>query len=73
MERRYHEPPYPGAAIRIPCRHCARLHTLDAARIEITDGRTWQLCESCEEWFLVRWDDAVVLGIVKPVDALDDD
>jgi hypothetical protein len=71
VERRYHEPPYPGAPLTVPCRHCARLNALDAGRIEITDGRTWQRCESCEDWFLVRWEDAVRLGIAKPVDADD--
>ena len=68
MERRYHQPPYPGAPLTIPCRHCAFLNEPDPARVEVTEGRAWQRCASCEEWFLVRWDDAASIGVVKPVD-----
>ena len=68
MERRYHEAPYPGAPITVPCRHCASPNMLDRERIEITNGRSWARCETCEDWFLVRWEDAVALGIAKPVD-----
>jgi hypothetical protein len=71
VERRYHEPPFPGAPITVPCRHCATLNTLDPNRIEISEGRAWQRCTTCDDWYLVRWDDAVALGIVKPVDAID--
>lgn len=71
MERRYHENPYPGAPITVPCRHCFRAQQLEASRIEISQGRAWQKCLACEEWYLVRWDDAIALGVVKPADALD--
>ena len=68
MERRYHEAPYPGAPTTVPCRHCATVNTLDASRIEISQGRAWQRCASCDEWYLVRWEDAAALGLVKPVE-----
>ena len=55
----------------MPCRHCATANVLDADRIEISQGRAWQRCDTCEDWYLVRWEDAVSLGIVKPVDAID--
>lgn len=71
MERRYREPPYPGAPITVPCRHCAYPNVLTKDHIEITDGRAWAKCQTCEDWFLVRWDDAAALGIVKPLDALE--
>lgn len=73
MERRYHEPPRPGAHLVVPCRHCAMPNVLDVNRIEITQGRAWQRCDTCEDWYLVRWDDAVQLGVVKPVDAVEVD
>jgi len=73
VERRYHEPPPAGMHRVVPCRHCATANVLDAARIEISQGRAWQRCDTCEDWYLVRWDDAVTLGIVKPVDAVDVD
>ena len=57
----------------VPCRHCATANVLDVDRIEISQGRAWQRCDTCEDWYLVRWDDAVILGIVKPVDAIDGD
>ena len=71
MERRYHEPPGPGVPIIIPCRHCTTATLLDASRIEISQGRAWQRCDGCEEWYLVRWEDAVALGVAKPADAID--
>lgn len=71
MERRYHEPPIPGAPITVPCRHCASPNALEVSRIEISEGRAWSKCTVCDDWFLVRWDDAVALGMVKPVDAID--
>ena len=71
MERRYQQPPFPGAPLTVPCRHCAMPNRLDANRIEITQGRAWARCETCDDWYLVRWEDAAALGIVKPVDAVD--
>ena len=71
MERRYHEPAFPGAPVAVPCRHCASMNVLDAGRLEIAAGRAWHRCDVCEEWFLVRWDDAVSLGVARPVDAID--
>ena len=47
------------------------MNTLEASRIEITQGRAWQKCLTCDDWYLVRWEDAVALGIVKPVDAVE--
>ena len=73
MERRYHEPPYPGAPLIVPCRHCASANLVVSTRIEITDGRAWAKCDTCDDWYLVRWDDAVSLGIAKPADAIDND
>ena len=71
MERRYHESPGVGVPIMVPCRHCATPHVLDESLIEISQGRAWQRCDVCEDWYLVRWEDAAALGIVKPVDAID--
>ena len=71
MERRYHEPPPPGLPLAIPCRHCAMPNVLDASQMDITQGRAWAKCGTCEDWFLVRWEDAVALGVVKPVDAIE--
>ena len=46
-------------------------NVLNASQIDITQGRAWAKCGTCEDWFLVRWEDAVALGVVKPVDAID--
>jgi hypothetical protein len=71
VERRYHEPPSSGAPLIVPCRHCASANVLDVRRIEISQGRAWQRCDTCEDWYLVRWEDAAALGVVKPVNAVD--
>ena len=71
MERRYHEPPAAGVPIIIPCRHCTAANLLAPDRLDVSQGRAWARCDTCEDWFLVRWDDAAMLGIVKPADAID--
>jgi hypothetical protein len=66
VERRY---PGSHSALPIvtPCRHCAEPQQLEADRVDIHQGRSWYRCIRCEEWFLIRWDDAVALGAAPPV------
>jgi len=66
VERRY---PGSHSALPIvtPCRHCAEPQRLEADRVDIHQGRSWYRCVRCEEWFLIRWDDAVALGAAPPV------
>ena len=71
VERRYHEAPNEGVPLIVPCRHCATPNLLAPDRIEISQGRAWGKCDSCDDWYLVRWEDAVSLGIAKPADAVD--
>jgi hypothetical protein len=68
VERRYHSSDS-DLPIVTPCRHCASPQTLEAARVDIHQGRSWYRCARCDEWFLIRWDDAVALGAAPPIAA----
>jgi hypothetical protein len=57
----------PDRPLRAQCRHCNEYQDLRSQRVEVDEGRVWCRCERCDEWFLIRWDDAVALGVAKPV------
>jgi hypothetical protein len=38
----------------------------DRERVDIVEARIYYRCPRCEAWFLIRWDDAVALGVVPP-------
>ncbi len=66
MDRRQEEVTTP---IVVNCRHCLHHQALYAERMELGRRRAWYRCRSCENWFAVRWDDAVALR-QAPADAL---
>jgi len=37
---------------------------LSPARAEVRDGQAYHRCRACNVWFVIRWDDAVALGVV---------
>lgn len=53
--------------IFVGCRHCWERQSLESDRIEFNAGRAWCRCQRCGQWFLVRWEDAVIVG--APLDA----
>jgi len=66
-ERRY-KPHADGDPIDAVCRSCWAHIQLLAERVEIIESRAWYHCQKCEQSFLIRWDDAVALGAMRPPD-----
>jgi hypothetical protein len=64
-ERRY-KPHADGDPIDAVCRSCWVHIPLLPERVEIIEGRALYHCQKCEQSFLIRWDDAVALGAMKP-------
>jgi hypothetical protein len=40
---------------------------LSANRVEVRDGKALHRCRACNVWFVIRWDDAVALGVAEPL------
>ncbi len=66
-ERRY-KPHADRDPIDAVCRSCWSHIQLLAERVEIIESRAWYHCQRCEQSFLIRWDDAVALGAMRPPD-----
>jgi len=60
MERRLPEEERDGF---VPCRVCFATQTLDPARIELVYGHAYFRCPDCGGSTLIRWEDAVALGV----------
>jgi hypothetical protein len=62
VERRWND----GSEMPIvaPCRRCSQPQLLSPARAEVRDGQAYHRCRACNVWFVIRWDDAVALGVV---------
>jgi hypothetical protein len=41
---------------------------LKPERVEMVDARAYYRCPECDASFLVRWEDAVALGVVPAVE-----
>jgi hypothetical protein len=67
VERRWND----GSQLPIvaPCRRCSQPQLLSATRTEVHDGQARHRCRACNAWFVIRWDDAVALGVVQPAEA----
>lgn len=52
--------------IFINCRLCWRRIKLEPDRIELTNNATAYRCQMCESSFLIRYEDAVALGVAQP-------
>jgi hypothetical protein len=61
----------PTTAVVVNCRHCLHHQSLTAERVTTwtlsRDPQAWYRCRSCENWFRIRWADAVNLGVVQPL------
>ena len=64
FERRAPRPADEVDAIGVVCRVCWAHVELDAAGVEVVDGRAYYRCPECGGSFLIRWSDAVRLGCV---------
>jgi len=62
MERRLPDEEREGF---LPCRVCFATQKLDPARIELANGYAYFRCPECGGSTLVRWEDAVALGVVE--------
>jgi hypothetical protein len=67
MDRRA---PRETTPIVVNCRHCLHHQALYAARMDLEPRKAWYRCRSCENWFVIRWDDAVALGLAASADEL---
>jgi hypothetical protein len=61
VERRFHPDDPDAGAPCVPCRHCWEHQPLERDRIDIKEGRAWHRCRVCQDWYLVRWEDAVAV------------
>ncbi len=64
VERRYHSDEAEVSTPCVPCRHCWEHQPLDRNRLDLQEGRAWHRCRRCQEWYLVRWEDAVALQVL---------
>lgn len=55
----------PSEGALVPCRSCWTHFRLDRRRIEIIEARAFHRCPSCDALVLIRWKDAVALGVVR--------
>jgi hypothetical protein len=59
-------PTFDGAAtIGVVCRVCWAHVRISRERVELVEGRVYVCCPECTGSFLIRWDDAVALGIAE--------
>ena len=63
-ERR-HRPATPDLAFVVVCRVCWTHTPLEPEKIDLTDGRAYHRCPQCDASSLIRWGDAVSLGLAE--------
>ena len=60
-----HTPATPELGVVVVCRVCWTHTNLAAEKIDLTDGRAYHRCPQCDASSLVRWGDAVALGLAE--------
>jgi hypothetical protein len=55
--------------IVVRCRHCSKPQVLAVPRVDASDGQAAHRCVGCEQWFPIRREDAVALGVAVVQDS----